>query len=104
MCVQLASYRLSWLAGWWGGCLPACMRRLCIVWHRTDSCALLSIVLLRALPSNVLFDGFSKKKFVDRSVDSFAVFKDGIRPEWEDPANKTGSEWSIRKGTLRRQQ
>lgn len=75
------------------------MRSLCIAPRRTDPCYVCSCSL-RSLSSNVLFDGFSKKKFVDRSVDSFAVFKEGIRPEWEDPANKTGSEWSIRKGAL----
>lgn len=48
--------------------------------------------------SQVLFDGFTKKKFADRTVESFAVFKDGITPEWEDPENKHGGEWSIRKG------
>lgn len=50
--------------------------------------------------SQVLFDGFTKKKFADRTVESFAVFKDGITPEWEDPENKRGGEWSIRKGML----
>lgn len=46
----------------------------------------------------MLFDGFTKKKFADRTVESFAVFKDGITPEWEDPENKRGGEWSIRQG------
>ncbi|DAZ97367.1 TPA: hypothetical protein N0F65_003390 [Lagenidium giganteum] len=48
-------------------------------------------------PSEVLFDGFTRKKFADRTVESFAVFKKGITPEWEDPENKKGGEWSIRK-------
>ncbi|EEY64060.1 uncharacterized protein PITG_02580 [Phytophthora infestans T30-4] len=48
-------------------------------------------------PSQVLFDGFTHKKFADRTVEGFAVFKDGIVPEWEDPENKNGGEWSIRK-------
>ncbi len=49
--------------------------------------------------SQVLYDGFTRKKFSDgRAIESFAVFKDGIVPEWEDPENKTGGEWSIRKG------
>ena len=48
--------------------------------------------------SQVLFDGFTRKKFADRTVEGFAVFKDGIVPEWEDPENKNGGEWSIRKG------
>jgi hypothetical protein len=46
----------------------------------------------------VLFDGFTKKKFADRTVESFAVFKDCLTTEWEDPENKRGGEWSIRKG------
>ncbi|KAJ8522043.1 hypothetical protein ON010_g17748 [Phytophthora cinnamomi] len=48
-------------------------------------------------PSQVLFDGFTRKKFADRTVEGFAVFKEGIVPEWEDPENKNGGEWSIRK-------
>ncbi|GLD94175.1 hypothetical protein PINS_up002786 [Pythium insidiosum] len=48
--------------------------------------------------SQVLFDGFTRKKFADgRTVESFAIFKDGVMPEWEDPANKHGGEWSVRK-------
>lgn len=46
----------------------------------------------------MLFDGFTRKKFADRTVEGFAVFKEGIVPEWEDPENKNGGEWSIRKG------
>ncbi|OQS06904.1 hypothetical protein THRCLA_01068 [Thraustotheca clavata] len=46
-------------------------------------------------PSQALNDGISKKKFTDRSVQSFAVFKEGIRPEWEDSANMNGGEWQI---------
>lgn len=52
------------------------------------------------LASQVLFDGFTRKKFADRTVESFAVFKDGITPEWEDPENKRGGEWAIRQGLL----
>ncbi|KUF67077.1 Methylglutaconyl-CoA hydratase [Phytophthora nicotianae] len=48
-------------------------------------------------PSQVLFDGFTRKKFADRTVEGFAVFKEDIVPEWEDPENKNGGEWSIRK-------
>ncbi|OQR98512.1 hypothetical protein ACHHYP_08439 [Achlya hypogyna] len=46
-------------------------------------------------PSQVLNDGIAKKKFSDRSVQSFAVFKEGIRPEWEDSANMNGGEWQL---------
>ncbi len=31
-------------------------------------------------------------------LDGFAVFQQGIRPEWEDPANRDGGEWGCRKG------
>nr|CCA20959.1 conserved hypothetical protein [Albugo laibachii Nc14] len=48
-------------------------------------------------PSQVLFDGFTRKRIGDRYVESFAVFREGIVPEWEDPQNRTGGEWSIRK-------
>lgn len=32
-----------------------------------------------------------------RCLDGFSVFKKGIRPEWEDVANRSGSELSCRK-------
>ena len=49
------------------------------------------------MASEILFDGTSRKKFVNRTVTSFSVFKNDIRPEWEDPANSTGAEWFLRK-------
>lgn len=49
--------------------------------------------------SEILFDGVSRKKFVNRTVTSFSVFKNDIRPEWEDPANSSGAEWFLRKRT-----
>jgi len=48
-------------------------------------------------PSEVIFDGVSKRKFVNRTVQSFSVFKAGIKPEWEDSENSKGGEWFIRK-------
>lgn len=57
-------------------------------------------ICARTIYSEVLFDGFTRKKFADRAVESFAVFKEGITPEWEDPENKNGGEWSIRKGAF----
>jgi hypothetical protein len=30
-------------------------------------------------------------------VNSFSIFKKGIKPEWEDNANKSGGEWFCRK-------
>ena len=34
-------------------------------------------------------------------VDGFAVFREGVKPAWEDPANNTGGEWCCRKGNQR---
>lgn len=48
-------------------------------------------------PSEMFGDSNVKRKFVNRTVSSFSIFKDGIRPEWEDPENENGGEWSIRK-------
>ena len=48
-------------------------------------------------PSEVLYDGISRKEIEGRTIDAFSVFKKGIRPEWEDIANRTGSELSCRK-------
>jgi hypothetical protein len=31
---------------------------------------------------------------LNRKVVAFSVFKKGIRPEWEDPANSKASEWT----------
>lgn len=47
--------------------------------------------------SEMFGDSTAKRKFVNRTVSSFSIFKDGVRPEWEDPANEKGGEWSIRK-------
>lgn len=32
-----------------------------------------------------------------RTVEAFSIFKRGIRPEWEDPANRDGSELACRR-------
>ena len=47
--------------------------------------------------SEVFFDGGSRKEVDGRIIDGFSVFKKGIRPEWEDPANRAGSELCCRK-------
>ena len=49
-------------------------------------------------PSEIFTTGSGSKKFADRTVDGFSLFKSGIRPEWEDSANAHGGEWSCRKG------
>ena len=36
-------------------------------------------------------------KFADREVEGYSLFKTGIRPEWEDEANKYGGEIFCRK-------
>jgi hypothetical protein len=48
-------------------------------------------------PSAIFFDGRTRKKFKDRSVESFSLFKKNIKPEWEDPMNRSGAEWFCRK-------
>ena len=48
-------------------------------------------------PSMIFFDGRTRKRFKDRSVESFSLFKKNIKPEWEDPMNRTGAEWFCRK-------
>jgi hypothetical protein len=51
-------------------------------------------------PSEVLFDGKQHKEVDGRTIDAFSVFKKGIRPEWEDPANRTGGEFTCRKSMM----
>ena len=48
-------------------------------------------------PSEIFYDGKTKKKFKDRTVESFSLFKKNVKPEWEDAANRTGAEWFCRK-------
>lgn len=48
-------------------------------------------------PSMIFFDGRTRKRFKDRAVESFSLFKKNIKPEWEDPMNRTGAEWFCRK-------
>mmetsp|Transcript_16665 Transcript_16665/g.32327 ORF Transcript_16665/g.32327 Transcript_16665/m.32327 type:complete len:216 (+) Transcript_16665:394-1041(+) len=48
-------------------------------------------------PSEVFFTPQSgHKKFADREIDGFSMFKSGIRPEWEDKANLYGGEFFCR--------
>jgi len=48
-------------------------------------------------PSQLFFDGRVRKKFANRTVEAFSVFKKNIKPEWEDPANREGAELFCRK-------
>lgn len=48
-------------------------------------------------PSQIFFDGKTKKRFANRSVESFSLFKKNIKPEWEDQANRAGAEWFCRR-------
>lgn len=43
-------------------------------------------------PSEVFGDGQNKILVEGRVIKAFGVFKRGIKPEWEDPANAKGSE------------
>ncbi|CAM9486483.1 unnamed protein product [Ectocarpus fasciculatus] len=47
-------------------------------------------------PSQVMFDGSMRKKVGDRVIDSYSIFKKGIKPEWEAPENNQGGEWQSR--------
>mmetsp|Transcript_21182 Transcript_21182/g.60276 ORF Transcript_21182/g.60276 Transcript_21182/m.60276 type:complete len:213 (-) Transcript_21182:193-831(-) len=48
-------------------------------------------------PSEVFYTNTTgMKKLADREIDGFSMFKAGIRPEWEDPANMTGGEFFCR--------
>ena len=49
-------------------------------------------------PSEVMFDGKSFPTIEGRNIDGFSIFKKGILPAWEDPANKNGCELRINKG------
>jgi len=48
-------------------------------------------------PSQIFYDGRTRKRFKERTVESFSLFKKNIKPEWEDPMNRTGGEWFCRK-------
>lgn len=50
-------------------------------------------------PSEIFSDGSSsgRKEVNGKTIEAFSVFKKGIRPEWEDPANRSGSELVCRK-------
>ena len=47
--------------------------------------------------SEIFSDGQNKKSIGGRTIDTFSMFKKGIRPEWEDPANAKGGEIFLRK-------
>ena len=46
--------------------------------------------------SEVFFDGQSKREVDGRVINGFCLFKKGIKPQWEDPANSVGSELTCR--------
>ena len=46
--------------------------------------------------SEIFSDGQNKKTVGGRNIDTFSLFKKGIRPEWEDPINAKGSEIFLR--------
>ncbi|CAM9286891.1 unnamed protein product, partial [Ectocarpus fasciculatus] len=50
-------------------------------------------------PSEIFNDGSNsgKKEVNGKTIEAFSIFKKGIRPEWEDPVNRTGSELVCRK-------
>jgi translation initiation factor 4E len=48
------------------------------------------------LPSKFFFDGRTRHDFTDRSVEGFSIFREGVRPMWEDKRNNDGGEWYFR--------
>uniref|UniRef100_A0A7S2XVT5 Eukaryotic translation initiation factor 4E n=1 Tax=Fibrocapsa japonica TaxID=94617 RepID=A0A7S2XVT5_9STRA len=48
-------------------------------------------------PSAIFYDGQTRKRVGDRQLESLSIFKEGINPEWEDPVNAKGGEFSCRK-------
>ena len=48
------------------------------------------------LPSKFFFKGKAKNKISGRDVEGFSIFREGIKPEWEDPMNAPGGEIWIR--------
>ena len=50
-------------------------------------------------PSEVFYDGQTRKEILPdgRTIDAFSLFKKGIKPAWEDQANKKGGELLCRK-------
>ena len=48
-------------------------------------------------PSEIFSDGKSHKSVAGRTIDTFSIFKKGIKPEWEDPENAKGCEIYLRK-------
>ncbi|CAM9874397.1 unnamed protein product [Chrysoparadoxa australica] len=48
-------------------------------------------------PSQVMSDKtLGRRKVGGREIESYSVFKQGILPKWEDPANQPGGEWQLR--------
>ena len=48
-------------------------------------------------PSSMFTTDTGSKKFNEREIEGISVFKEGIRPEWEDPKNMHGGELSVRR-------
>lgn len=47
-------------------------------------------------PSDFFSDGNQRHDFINRSIEALSIFRDGIEPMWEDPANASGGEWNLR--------
>lgn len=63
----------------------------------TQSFQLILFHFVIFLHSEAFGDGINKKLVEGRSIKAFLLFKKGIQPEWEDPANKNGSELTAQK-------
>ena len=61
--------------------------------------------------SSALFYDGSTSKVVERpgkdgspndiAIEGLSLFKKGVEPKWEDPANSSGGEWSCRQGKMK---
>ena len=51
-------------------------------------------------PSNLFYDGHTRKSLAGKEIESLAVFKKNIYPGWEDEINAQGSELVYRKVNL----
>ena len=48
-------------------------------------------------PPSFVHPCFATTEVEGRTIEAFSIFKKGIRPEWEDTANRTGGELTCRK-------
>lgn len=55
-------------------------------------------------PSEIMFDGKLFPLIETRQIDGYSMFKEGINPAWEDPANQYGGELRMIRGVTNLEQ